>query len=206
MIGARGTGGVVYVRGVYSGGGVVGMTVSYALLGLLEESARHGYDLKQNYDRRFGATKPIRFGQVYRTLAQLVRDGLVVAAGVEAGAGPDRKLYSITPEGVTDLDSWLGEPEEPQPYLQTILFTKVVLALTSGRPADEFLDQQRAAHLAVMRTLTAARRTAATTQDSLLADYQLFHIEADLRWIDHTVSRLATLAEEVRDDPGARRA
>ena len=178
------------------------MTVSYALLGLLEGSDRHGYDLKQSYDRWFGAAKPIRFGQVYRTLAQLTRDGMVEVVGVEAGAGPDRKRYSITPEGVTDLDAWLGEPEDPQPQLQTVLFTKVVLALLSGRPADEFLDQQRARHLAAMKALTKARRDAASTQDALLADYQLFHIEADLRWIEHTVTRLATLAEEVRDaDP-----
>jgi DNA-binding PadR family transcriptional regulator len=178
------------------------MTVSYALLGLLEEADRHGYDLKRSYDRRFGAAKPIRFGQVYRTLSQLVRDGRVEVVGVEAGAGPDRKRYSITPDGVTDLDTWLGEPEEPQPQLQTVLFTKVVLALLSGRPAQEFLDQQRARHLAAMQALTTARRTAASAQDALLADYQLFHIEADLRWIDHTVGRLATLAEEVRDAPG----
>ena len=178
------------------------MTVSYALLGPLEESARHGYDLKQSYDRRFGGAKPIRFGQVYRTLAQLVRDGLVEAAGVEAGAGPDRKRYSITAEGVTDLDTWLGEPEEPQPQLQTVLFTKVVLALLSGRPAEDFLDHQRVKHLTAMKELTITRRQAASAQDALLADYQLFHIEADLRWIDHTATRLATLAEEVRDVPG----
>jgi hypothetical protein len=34
--------------------------------------------------------------------------------------------------------------------------------------------------------------TKAVPTDALLADYQLFHVEADLRWIDHTVSRLAT--------------
>jgi DNA-binding PadR family transcriptional regulator len=175
------------------------VTFSYALLGLLRQADRHGYDLKQSYDRRFGATRPIRFGQVYRTLAQLERDGLVTIAGVESGAGPDRKRYSITPEGVTDLDAWLGEPEPPQPQLQTVLFTKVVLALLSGQPAEDYLDRQRAAHLTAMKTLTAGRRGATSTQDALLFDYQLFHIEADLRWIDHTVSRLASLAEEVRD-------
>jgi DNA-binding PadR family transcriptional regulator len=181
------------------------MTVSYALLGLLEGSTRHGYDLKQSYDRRFGAAKPIRFGQVYRTLAQLERDGRVAVAGLEAGAGPDRKRYSITPDGVTDLDGWLGEPEEPQPQLQSVLFTKVVLALMSGRSAQRFLDAQREKHLTAMRALTTARRTATSTQDALLADYQLFHIEADLRWIDHAESRLASLAEEVRDVPAAGR-
>ena len=81
-------------------------------------------------------SKPIRFGQVYRTLSQLERDGLVEVVGVEAGSGPDRKRYSITPEGVTDLDTWLGEPEEPQPHRQSVLFTKVVVALLSGRSAS----------------------------------------------------------------------
>ena len=170
------------------------MSVSFALLGLLEGTSRHGYDLKQSYDRRFGATKPIRFGQVYRTLAQLERAGRVEVAAVEAGAGPDRKRYSITAEGVTDLDAWLGEPEEPQPQLQSVLFTKVVLALMSGRSAQAFLDAQRAKHLTTMQALTTARRTAPSTQDELLADYQLFHIEADLRWIEHAAQRLDTIA------------
>jgi len=173
------------------------MTVSYALLGLLEEADRHGYDLKQSYDRRFGASRPLRFGQVYRTLAQLQRDGRVEIVGVEPGAGPERKRYSITAEGATDLETWLSEPAEPQPQLQTVLFTKVVLALLSGRPAEAFLDAQRERHVAVMRELTAARR-GASIQDSLLIDYQLFHIEADLRWIDHAAGRLTDLAAEIR--------
>ena len=174
------------------------MTISYALLGLLEEADRHGYDLKQSYDRRFGASRPLRFGQVYRTLAQLERDGLIQIVGVEAGAGPDRKRYSITAEGVTDLERWLSEPEEPQPQLQTVLFTKVLLALQSGRPVEAFLDVQREKHLSVMQELTAARRSA-SLQDGLLLDYQLFHIEADLRWIEHAAGRLDTLAADIAE-------
>ena len=34
--------------------------------------------------------------------------------------------------------------------------------------------------------------------DALLADYGLYHLEADLRWIDHTAARLDTLAQAVR--------
>ena len=176
------------------------MTVSYALLGLLQEADRHGYDLKQSYDRTFGAIRPLRFGQVYRTLAQLQRDGLIAVAGVEAGAGPERKRYSITAEGVTDLERWLSEPEQPRPQLQTVLFQKVVQALMSGRPAHEYLDAQREAHLTVMRELTAARRDA-SLRDGLLIDYQLFQIEADLRWIDHASGRLDSLVEEMEIEP-----
>lgn len=88
---------------------------------------------------------------------------------------------------------WLSETEEPQPQLRTALFTKVMSALRSGRDAETFLDAQRDRHLSVMRELTAARRTA-STQDGLLIDYQLFHIEADLRWIEHAAGRLEVIA------------
>jgi hypothetical protein len=33
--------------------------------------------------------------------------------------------------------------------------------------------------------------------DTLLADHGLFHLEADLRWIDLTTARLGVLAQEV---------
>ena len=173
------------------------MTVPLALLGLLEHEPRHGYDLKRDYDHLFGRGKPLPFGQVYATLGRLARDGKVVAADAEPGAGPDRKRYIITPDGVSDLESWLVEPVEPEPHLQSVLFVKVVLALLSGRSAEAFLDTQRAAHLQRMRELTELRRSSSLV-DALLADHGLFHLEADLRWIDLTVARLAALAEEVR--------
>jgi len=33
--------------------------------------------------------------------------------------------------------------------------------------------------------------------DAVLADYGLYHLEADLRWIDHTAARLDLPAQEV---------
>jgi hypothetical protein len=48
-----------------------------------------------------------------------------------------------------------------------------------------------------MRELTEVRR-AGPLMDTLLADYGLFHLEADLHWIDTTTARLGELAELVR--------
>jgi DNA-binding PadR family transcriptional regulator len=173
------------------------VTVPLALLGLLEREPRHGYDLKRDYDELFGRDKPLPYGQVYSTLARLARDGKVLAGEAEPGAGPDRKRYVITPTGVTEIEAWLREPVEPEPHLQTVLFMKVVLALLSDRDAQGYLDAQRAAHLQRMRELTERRRSS-TVVDALLADHGLFHLEADLRWIDLTASRLDHLAKEVR--------
>ena len=79
------------------------------------------------------AGKPLPFGQVYATLARLARDGKVEAGDPEPGAGPERKRYVITEQGVTEVEAWLAEPVEPEPHLQTVLFAKVVLALMTGR-------------------------------------------------------------------------
>ena len=170
------------------------MSIGHALLGLLEKGPRHGYDLKRAYDERFGHDRPLHYGQVYSTLSRLLRNGLVQVDGTEAGGGPERKRYAITEAGVTDIDGWLGTPEKPEPYLQNTLYAKVVLALTSGRSAQGVLDSQRAEHLRLMRALTR-RKAAGDLADQLVCDHALFHLEADLRWLELTAARLDELRE-----------
>ena len=167
-----------------------------ALLGLLDREPSHGYDLKRDFDTYFGRGRPLPFGHVYATLVRLARDGKAIAGEAEAGAGPDRKRYTITETGKGQVEAWLAEPIPAEPHLQSDLFVKVVLSLMLGRPAEEYLDVQRAAHLARMRELTELKQRG-NLVDVLLADHGLFHLEADLRWIDLTAARLTALAEEV---------
>lgn len=188
----------MYALSVYFWCMVVSVSVPMTLLGLLEREPSHGYDLKRDYDTFFGRDKPLPFGQVYATLGRLARDGRVTGGQAEPGEGPDRKRYEITVAGASEFDDWLAAPIEPEPRLQTVLFSKVVLALMLGRPAKAYLDTQRAAHLQRMRELTEIKRTAGL-MDALLADHGLFHLEADLRWIDVTSTRLGALSEMVRD-------
>ncbi|MFC0866014.1 PadR family transcriptional regulator [Sphaerimonospora cavernae] len=173
------------------------MSLSHTLLGLLERGPRHGYDLKQEFDAQFGQDRPLHYGQVYATLARLLKNGLVEVDAVEHGAGPERKRYAITASGVSDVEEWLSQPERPEVYLNSTLYTKVVLALLTGRDAAAILDVQRAAHLDLMRELTR-RKTRGDLADALICDHAIFHLEADLRWLELTSARLDRLAEEVR--------
>ncbi|ROP33975.1 PadR family transcriptional regulator [Couchioplanes caeruleus] len=176
---------------------LAGMSVPLTFLGLLERHPSHGYDLKRDYDAFFARGKPLPFGQVYSTLSRLSRDGKVVISDVEPGDGPDRKRYVITDLGATEVEQWLTQPVEPEPHLQSVLFTKVVLALMLDRPADEYLDTQRRAHVQRMRELTTVKRAGGLI-DALLADHGLYHLEADLRWIEMTGARLDALKKAVR--------
>src|SRR6201995_1953619 len=112
------------------------MSVPLTLLGLLERGPSHGYDLKRDYDAYFGRGKPLRYSQVYATLSRLARDGKTVAGPVEQEAGPERRRYVITAEGMADVRRWLAEPAPPEPDMQSELFAKVGRARIPDRPAN----------------------------------------------------------------------
>lgn len=172
------------------------MIIKHALLGLLEAGPSHGYDLKRAFDEQFGQDRPLHYGQVYAAMARLLKDGLVVIDGIGAGEGPDRKRYAITAAGVTDVEQWLGQPEKPELYLQNTLYAKVILALLTGRSAQQTLDTQRSEHLRLMRELTR-RKNSGDLSDQLICDHALFHLEADIRWLELTAARLDDLARVV---------
>ncbi|MGV8907652.1 MAG: PadR family transcriptional regulator [Propionicimonas sp.] len=173
------------------------MSLPQTLLGLLAPTPSHGYDLKHSYDEHFGRDKPVSYTQVYAALARLLNNGMVEVAGIEQGEGPERKRYALTEAGVTQLSTWLDAPEEPALYLQSTLYTKVVLALLSGRSATDVLDVQRGEHLRLMRVLTR-RKAGADLATQLVCDHALFHLEADLRWLELTAARVDQLGAQVR--------
>ena len=175
------------------------MDTSLVLLGLLGQQPSYGYDLKQGYDRLFGSEKAVAVGQVYATLARLLKAGLIMLVGAEAGAGPERKRYEITPAGRAEVESWMFTPDVPGEWLQSNLFAKTVVALLLGDDADRLLDLQRRAHMARMRELTR-RKQGADAATLLLCDHALFHIEADLRWIELTSARLSDLRARLGAD------
>ena len=168
------------------------MTVPMAMLALLDTGPTHGFDLKARYDALLGQERELKYGQVYATLARLERDGYATEVGIEAGAGADRKVYAITPAGVSELETWLATPETSAPRPAEV-FTRVVLALASGRSAQDVLDAHRRVFLDRMRAITA-RRADGDVVDRLAGDYEMAHLEADLTWIGIAATRLATRA------------
>jgi DNA-binding PadR family transcriptional regulator len=170
-------------------------------MALLADGAHHGYDLKRGYDARFPKARPLAFGQVYATLERLTRDGLAEPVSTERVDGPDRTVFALTAAGHAALDEWLATVEPPTPHVANALFMKVVAALLvegEGGGAVAYLRAQRKAHLTRMRDFTAIKTALdAPVGEVLAADYALAHLDADLRWIDLTLSRMTALRQEV---------
>ena len=168
------------------------MSTALPLLALLEQEPAHGYTLKQRYDDRFARTRPMAFGQVYAALSRFETKGWAEVTGIEVVDGPERKRYRVTEEGVEAVTEWVYTPQQPTEFAMSNLYTRVSVALTSGRSAAEVLDRQRVQHLARMRELTEQRKTA-TAAAQLAITYELVHLDADLRWIEEAGTRLEEL-------------
>lgn len=173
------------------------MEARFALLGILDAGPNYGYGIKKIYDQLFGSNRKLAAGQIYSTLGRLHRDGSVTThSSAETSGGPERIKYAITPTGRNDFLTWLESPEPPVPYLQATLYIKTVLALSRTGEAAPYLQTQHRAHIARMRELTNQRRDADLAQQ-LLIDHAIYHLEADLRWIEITTTRLTKLKEEL---------
>jgi DNA-binding PadR family transcriptional regulator len=166
------------------------MATNEVVLALLRDGPAHGYDIKRDHDAWFPDTRPLAFGQVYATLGRLERSGLVEVLETRTEAGPERTVYALTERGEQQLSDWLAEPAGPAASSAEEIVRKTVAALRTGANVGEFLARQRAAHLRRMRELTdqppdgdpAAR---------LARDHLVAHLDADLRWLDLAVERVA---------------
>lgn len=77
------------------------MSVQLVILGLLSEQPRHGYELRQEVERRLYATYiNLSGGSLYYNLGQLERSGYVEKTRAEQkGRYPIRQIYQITSSG-----------------------------------------------------------------------------------------------------------
>jgi DNA-binding PadR family transcriptional regulator len=170
------------------------VTVRSALLQLLDEGDRHGYQLKVDFEARTGGIWPLNVGQVYTTLDRLHRDGLVDAT--DAGGDAGQRSYSITEEGRAEVKRWLASSAADANPPRDELIMKVLLAI--GRGADEaiaVIDVQRGALLAALQ---AGRRRQRAEPDGggpskrLARDAVLTRVEADLTWLDRCEELMRT--------------
>ena len=111
---------------------------------------------------------------------------------IEAGTGPERKRYRITPDGVAVVERWVYAPTDPDVFATSTLFARVSVALVSGRSAETVLDEQRTVHMQRMRELQRRRRESGAAE-VLAVTYELAHLDADLRWIEDSGKRLEQL-------------
>ena len=166
------------------------MSVPYALLALLSGGPKYGLRLQSEFESRTGEVWPLNVGQVYTTLQRLERDGLVES---DDEGERSQKRYRITSAGELDLADWLRTPPELVPPPRDELVIKVLVALQiPGIDVHEILQAHRRHTIEVMQRYTQVKAAAAENDVpiALVADAELFRLEAIVRWLDTADVRL----------------
>jgi DNA-binding PadR family transcriptional regulator len=174
------------------------MSVKFALLGILSEKERHGYDLKDAFDERVGDFWGLNFGQIYSTLDRLEREGLVEWRAEAQEKRPHRKIYRITAKGRHELEEWLLRPVGRPRALRDELFIKLLFLDSDDRDSLlDLLQKQKQVYIVHMQQLTRRKFELAKRPDrsdllitELLMDAALFHAEADIKWLTQTEQKL----------------
>jgi DNA-binding PadR family transcriptional regulator len=177
------------------------MSVRYGLLALLGREPMHGYQLRAEFERSTGTTWPLNIGQVYSTLSRLSRDGLVEETGLSDE--PGKVVYRLTDAGRTALTTWFTTPVASAEQPRDELAIKIALAMdTPDVDVTEVLRAQRTATVRRLRELTRLKAKADDATDEawlLVLDLMLFRAEAEVRWLDHSETRLARSQPKARD-------
>ena len=181
------------------------MSVRQALLALLDEQPRYGYQLRSEFEQRTGAAWPLNVGQVYTTLNRLERDGLVEGTGDD---GEGHVMYRVTELGRAEVATWFTTPVGRTQPPRDELAIKLAIAVTvPGVDVGAVIQQQRTATMGALQDYTRLKQRAGTGGTpseqgaaelawSLVLESMVFAAEAEIRWLDHCEARLRRHAAE----------
>jgi DNA-binding PadR family transcriptional regulator len=158
----------------------------------------HGYELRRELADGLGSAWALNYGQVYSTLERLMRDGLVVQSETVASAdAPDRKLYTITPAGRSELRNWFLTPADGAETGRDELYAKILLSLTSDVPSDEVFQAQRRGQLRRIALLTELKERLdpqLELAEVLQADLSIAKTDAAIKWLGTAEAKLKKAA------------
>ena len=169
--------------------------MKYAVLGFLKSAPRHGYEIKQSFEKRFGNAWSVSYGQLYPTLKKLSGEGLI-AKRTEAGRKSlERNVYTITEEGRRTLEKWMDEmPKKVRFSAKDDFSLHLLLSLDTGDRRDTLknIEIQRSHYTALLKRLEKRYEmlSSSSLQTRCLVRKQMLHIRAEVAWLEEMVEKL----------------
>ena len=175
----------------------------YAVLGALSQHPMSGYDVKTALETIVGHFWHESFGQIYPILRQLVAEGMATVDTEKAPGRPERHVYTLTPEGTSELNRWLAEPVEQHQRPRHELLLKLFFG--SSIPLDVTLGLVAHHREEVEGLLGMYGQIETELKDALVVDdparpfwlatlrYGELSAQAALRWCDETSELLQGL-------------
>jgi DNA-binding PadR family transcriptional regulator len=177
------------------------MSAKLIILGLLQESPMHGYEVKQRIEREEMAEwAGISYGAIYSALNKLARDGFVEKIGTEqVGHRPSRDVYQITESGHDEflrlLREALSMPEHRVSSIDVGIRFMGALPHAEGqallRQHKETLEEVLAYHVKERSHIVAQyEHTPYLEGICVLFDHGIIHVRAEIEWLDQVLDKL----------------
>ncbi len=167
-------------------------TTRYIILGLLSHEPQSGYDMKKRMDISLRHFWPVGFGQIYPTLNELSREGLIEQTEGSPSKGPEKHLYDITQSGREALHTWLMEPEDRE-YTKYEILLKLFFGAQGDKPTNllriQAFGERQAQNLAMMRIFKGELSAILDSGEDhlyyyLTALFGEYVYEAYVRWVE----------------------
>ncbi len=163
--------------------------LAYALLGLLQQQPRSGYDLRKMFATTPMTTFSDSPGAIYPALTRLERAGLVRGQVQERAGLRRRRLYHLTRAGVAELQRWLAQPvtrDEVVRRIDQLMLRFGFMDQALGRAASQRLlkefHREVAAFLPTLHQYFAATRAQMPLSGALALESGIRSYETLLRW------------------------
>lgn len=180
-------------------------TLKYAILGLLSQQSRSGYDLSQALSGALQEFWSANHSQIYPELKRLTDEGLVDYQVEISGTVLERKVYSLTPAGQADFLAWLHAQEEIAPPPKDVFRLRLFFAneMAPARRRELIVHElaqhrERLERLRRKQTQTAAPPEAGSPAlgDYLVLNGAVRREEAACDWLDWCLTLLEDAGEE----------
>jgi DNA-binding PadR family transcriptional regulator len=177
------------------------MSVNHAILGVLLDGPRHGYQVASELEERIAGGR-YNSAQIYQGLRVLAGRGFVLSEHPEPGISRDRRPFSITEAGRHEFERWLRTPLTLSRPMRDEAVVKVVF-LGRRDPARllAFLERLRRQHVRSLAALSAPNaHEGGDVWTGFSATVLRIREDAELRWIDHVIEQLAAMVARQRAD------
>jgi DNA-binding PadR family transcriptional regulator len=180
-------------------------TLELAVLGLLQETPLHGYELRKRLNLLLGWTRLLSYGSLYPALKRMLRAGWITEVSTSnAVSRRQRIVYQITEAGIAFFASEITEAgpaawEDESFNMRFAFFSRtdagVRLRILEGRRSrlQERLERARSLHGDDDRYLSELRR------------HSIESVEREVRWLTELIEAERTSADRTSGTPAKAR-
>ncbi|MEM6614869.1 MAG: PadR family transcriptional regulator, partial [Cyanobacteria bacterium P01_C01_bin.72] len=178
---------------------------AHTILATLGNNAFSGYDLWKEFSQCSTHYWQASQQQIYRELTKLEKQGALAYEMVAQEGRPDKKVYSITPEGKKILVNWIAEPSSPATIREELLVKVLAAHLVPLETVIAEIQRRRQLHKEQLTAYLEAETEKFADLGQLSLEKKCMYltlrrgIRLESQWVEWCDEAIAFLRQESSD-------